>query len=155
MTTLASEKKELRERARERRAELARALPDFARRSVRYADDLSVPEGGAVAGYRALGEEADPARLLHALQAHGHEICYPRVHSKAHPLIFHVPVAHEPWLTGAFGIPEPRPDWPRAEPPILLGPLLAFGARGYRLGCGRGRRSRSAAPRSRPRGASG
>ncbi|HEY2418591.1 MAG TPA: 5-formyltetrahydrofolate cyclo-ligase, partial [Steroidobacteraceae bacterium] len=57
---------------------------------------------------------------------------------KAHPLIFHVPVAHEPWLPGTFGIPEPRTDWPRAEPSVLLVPLLAFDAEGYRLGYGGG-----------------
>jgi len=41
-------------------------------------------------------------------------------------------------MSGAFGITEPRPDWPRAFPSVLLVPLLAFDARGYRLGYGGG-----------------
>jgi 5-formyltetrahydrofolate cyclo-ligase len=134
--TIASEKRELRERARERRLVLARDVSDFAERVAGYAGN--VLSGAAVGGYRALAEEADPARLLEVLGSRGCEICYPRIHTKAHPLNFHVPVANEPWLTGAFGIPEPRPDWPRAEPSVLLVPLLAFDAEGYRLGYGGG-----------------
>jgi len=136
--TVASEKKELRERARARRIELARALPDFAERIAGFVHALPLNRGMDVAGYRARPDEADPSRLLEALKAQGHEISYPRVATKGHPLNFHVPVADEPWLTGAFGIPEPRPDWPRAIPAVLLVPLLAFDAEGYRLGYGGG-----------------
>lgn len=138
MITLASEKRALREEARARRVELSRALPDFPSRVAAYADELPIISRRAIAGYQAVGDEADPVQLLEALRARGHEICYPRVHIKAHPLAFHVPIADEPWLTGAFGIPEPRPDWPRAEPSVLLVPLLAFDAEGYRLGYGGG-----------------
>jgi len=136
--TVASKKQELRPDARARRVLLARDLPDFAERVAAYAGDLALPSGAGVAGYRALPEEADPVRLLKVLGTFGHEICYPRVGTKARPLSFHVPVAQEPWLIGAFGIPEPRPDWPRADPSILLVPLLAFDADGYRLGYGGG-----------------
>lgn len=138
MTTLAIEKRELRERARAQRAELARTQPDFAQRIAQYAAELPVTPATTVAGYRAVGDEADPSRLLDALRAQGHEICFPRVHIKAHPLAFHVPTADEPWLTGAFGIPEPRADWPSVFPAVLLVPLLAFDAEGYRLGYGGG-----------------
>jgi 5-formyltetrahydrofolate cyclo-ligase len=136
--TIASEKRELREHARARRVVLARELSDFAGRIAEYAGNLTLFSGAAVGGYRALAEEADPARLLEVLGAQGCEISYPRIHSKAHPLSFHAPVAQEPWLVGAFGIVEPRPDWPRADPSVLLVPLLAFDAEGYRLGYGGG-----------------
>ena len=132
------EKREMREQARQRRAELARALPDFASCIVKFASQLSVGAGERISGYRALPDEADPSLLLAALEAQGCEISYPRVHAKAHPLWFHVPVAHEPWQAGAFGIPEPRPDWPRTVPSLLLVPLLAFDAEGFRLGYGGG-----------------
>jgi 5-formyltetrahydrofolate cyclo-ligase len=138
MTTLSSEKQVLRDMARRRRLELARALPDFAERVARYAGELPVSVKAQVSGYRALAEEADPSELLAVLRARGCEICYPRVHMKAHPLWFHVPVAQESWHPGAFGIPEPRPGWPRAFPSLLLVPLLAFDAAGYRLGYGGG-----------------
>jgi 5-formyltetrahydrofolate cyclo-ligase len=138
MTPLPVEKQALRELARVRRQDLARALPDFAQRIAKYADDLPDSVNAQVSGYRALPEEADPSGLLNCLRTRGCEICYPRVHMKGHPLWFHVPVAQEPWLPGAFGIPEPRPDWPRALPTLLLVPLLAFDAAGYRLGYGGG-----------------
>ena len=105
-----------------------------------------------VSGYRALAEEADPSWLLSALQASGCEICYPRVHMKGQPLWFHVPVANEPWVPGAFGIPEPRADWPRAFPSVFLVPLLAFDARGYRLGYGGGYYDRTLAQFRHERG---
>jgi 5-formyltetrahydrofolate cyclo-ligase len=133
-----SEKKALRESAREKRRELATRCPDFAERIAKYIDDLSIPPVADISGYRALVEEADPSRLIALLQAQGCEISYPRVHQKAQPLWFHVPVADEPWLPGAFGIPEPRSTWPRAIPTVLLVPLLAFDNEGYRLGYGGG-----------------
>jgi len=138
MTTLPSEKQVLRDVARRRRLELARALPDFAARIATYTGELPISGNVQVSGYRALAEEADPSELLAVLRARGCEICYPRVHMKAHPLWFHVPVLQEAWRPGAFGIPEPRPDWPRAFPSLLLVPLLAFDAAGYRLGYGGG-----------------
>jgi 5-formyltetrahydrofolate cyclo-ligase len=139
------EKQEMRLRERRRRAELAHALPEFGQRIAAHIHELPIAAGARVSGYRALTEEADPSWLLVALEASGCEICYPRVHMKGHPLWFHVPVANEPWLPGAFGIPEPRADWPRAFPSVLLVPLLAFDATGYRLGYGGGYYDRSLA----------
>jgi len=136
--TVISEKQEMRLRARARRSELVHALPDFVERIAAYSGQLPVVRDARVSGYRALAEEADPSRLLEALQVPGCEISYPRVHRKGQPLWFHVPVGHEPWLSGAFGIPEPRPHWPRVFPSVLLVPLLAFDAGGYRLGYGGG-----------------
>ena len=133
-----SQKKALRETARTNRRELAVRCPDFAERIAAYVDDVPVHAPADVSSYRALAEEADPSRLVAALQARGCEISYPRVHQKAQPLWFHVPVGEEPWLLGAFGIPEPRSTWPRAFPTMLLVPLLAFDAEGYRLGYGGG-----------------
>ena len=138
MAELSSEKQVLRDAARAKRVELARALPDFTQRIAKYADNLPLSANVQVSGYRALADEADPSKLLAVLSARGCEVCYPRVHMKGHPLWFHVPVKQEPWLPGAFGIPEPRPNWPRAFPSLLLVPLLAFDAAGYRLGYGGG-----------------
>jgi 5-formyltetrahydrofolate cyclo-ligase len=138
VSNIATEKRKLREAARVTRLQLAGTLPDFAQRIAAHIDQLPIADGFRVSAYRALAEEADPSRLLQAFEARGCEICYPRVHMKGQPLWFHVPVAHEPWLPGAFGIPEPRADWPRAFPSVLLVPLLAFDAEGYRLGYGGG-----------------
>jgi 5-formyltetrahydrofolate cyclo-ligase len=135
---IVSQKKALRESARAGRRELAAHCPDFSERIATYADDLPITSPADVSGYRAVVEEADPSGLIATLQARGCEISYPRVHQKAQPLWFHVPIADEPWLTGAFGIPEPRSTWPRAFPTVLLVPLLAFDSTGYRLGYGGG-----------------
>jgi len=135
--TLVSEKKRLREVARAKRVQLAHACPDFANSIAAFADALSVGSGTKISGYVAMGDEADPAMLVEVLKARGCEICYPRVH-KGQPLTFHVPVEGEHWITSTFGVQEPRPDWPRANPTILLVPLLAFDADGYRLGYGGG-----------------
>lgn len=136
--TIASGKKELREIASARRAELARSLLGFADRIAGFASDLAIPTGTIVGGYQALPDEADASKLLEALRTRGAEVAYPRVHMKAQPLGFHVPVAGKPWQPGAYGILEPRPDWPRAFPAVLLVPLLAFDGQGYRLGYGGG-----------------
>ncbi len=131
-------KPELRLQARARRAQLAASLPDYALQLSRFAETLALPPCAIVAGYMALPDEADPSLLLENLAALGHEICFPRVHEKAHPLHFHVRIGGEEMVRGAFNIPEPRPHWPRAVPDVLLVPLLAFDAHGHRLGYGGG-----------------
>jgi 5-formyltetrahydrofolate cyclo-ligase len=134
---IVSEKKNLREAARAKRAQLARACADFAQRIAAYANELPVPRGAMMSGYVAIGDEADPAHLIAVLKTRGCEIAYPRVH-RGQPLTFHVPVEGEHWVRSAFGVLEPRPDWPLAHPTVLLVPLLAFDSDGYRLGYGGG-----------------
>lgn len=128
----------MRKQARVRRGELAAARPDLALSLARHADALLLAPHAIVAGYMALPGEADPSLLLAELAARGHEICYPRVHEKAHPLHFHVRIDGEEMALGAYNIPEPKPHWPRATPDVLLVPLLAFDAKGNRLGYGGG-----------------
>jgi 5-formyltetrahydrofolate cyclo-ligase len=41
-------------------------------------------------------------------------------------------------VPGGFGLSEPARDWPQVEPDVLVVPLLAFDARGYRIGYGAG-----------------
>ena len=132
-----SEKKMLRKVALAKRAELARACPDFSRQIAAWADALLASPGAMVSGYIAMGDEANPAQLITALQTRGCEIAYPLVH-RGQPLTFHVPVEGEHWIKSSFGVMEPRPDWPLAHPTLLLVPLLAFDKDGYRLGYGGG-----------------
>ncbi|MBV9063422.1 MAG: 5-formyltetrahydrofolate cyclo-ligase [Alphaproteobacteria bacterium] len=136
-SSIIAEKNELRGKARAKRADLARGCTDFGERIAAFTDTLPVSAGTMVSGYVAMGEEADPSLLIEALKARGCEVCYPRVH-KGQPLTFHVPVPGEHWMRSGFGVQEPRPDWPRANPKVLLVPLLAFDAQGYRLGYGGG-----------------
>ena len=135
---ISQQKKTMRAEARARRTELAHACPDFASQIARYASELPVPRHAKVSAYFALEGEADPRPLAEQFARAGCEVCFPRVHQKAQPLWFHVPVPGEHFVRSAFGVLEPRPDWPVAIPDVLLVPMLAFDAEGYRLGYGGG-----------------
>src|SRR5262249_53970840 len=94
--------------------------------------------GTIVGGYHALPEEADPALLLKALVELGCHIAFPRMVGKDLALDFHLVPDGEVLKPGAFGIHEPEAHWPSVMPQLLLVPLLAFDAKGHRLGYGGG-----------------
>jgi 5-formyltetrahydrofolate cyclo-ligase len=131
-------KSQLRQHARTRRAELAKAIPDFAARLASHAAQLDVPSNSLIGAYAALPGEADPHLLLKALVSRGHTLAFPRVEAKGAPLVFHHWKPGRELKRGTFAIAEPSADWPVAHPRILLVPLLAFDARGHRLGYGGG-----------------
>ncbi len=133
-----NDKQQLRTAARARRAELARAMPDFAARLAAHADALGISDGALVAAYVAMGDEADPQLLLKALAARGCTFAFPRVAAKGAPLVFHHAQPDREHIRSTFGVSEPAPDWPIAQPAIFLVPLLAFDAAGTRLGYGGG-----------------
>ncbi len=133
-----SSKPTLRATARARRAELARAIPDFASRLATHAAALAIPDGALVAAYVAMGDEADPHLLLQELARRGCTFAFPRVVEKTAPLAFHHRAPDRDLIRSPFGVLEPAPDWPQAEPAIFLVPLLAFDAAGTRLGYGGG-----------------
>ena len=129
-------KSELRQAARETRKALAHA--GFASALARHAESLPLTEGMIIGGYHALPEEADPALLLERLVELGCHIAFPRVAARHQPLDYHRIPDGEVLAPGAFGIHEPLDSWPRVAPGLLLVPLLAFDARGNRLGYGGG-----------------
>src|SRR5262245_47413860 len=131
-------KKLLRDAARNRRAELARTIPDFAARLAAHAADLDIPRNSLIRAYPALPNAADQHLLLKALVSTGHTLAVPRVEAKGAPLVFHHWKPGRELKRGTFGIAEPSADWPVAHPHILLIPLLAFDKRGHRLGYGGG-----------------
>jgi 5-formyltetrahydrofolate cyclo-ligase len=133
-----SSKHALRHAAREKRKSLMLASRDIALALAQYAGDLPRPGGALVGGYHAHQGEADPALLLARLVELGSAIAFPRVVAKHAPLEFHHVPDGEVLEPGSFGIPEPLAAWPRAMPTLLLVPLLAFDARGHRLGTGGG-----------------
>jgi 5-formyltetrahydrofolate cyclo-ligase len=137
--TIAALKEGVRKEALERRAalkprvsELSRSLAD------KFLSEIPIPPGASVSAYVAIGDEADPAPLLRALRADGHVIALPRVTGRGRPLDFHRHDAGQALVSGGFGLSEPARDWPQIEPDILVVPLLAFDARGYRIGYGAG-----------------
>jgi 5-formyltetrahydrofolate cyclo-ligase len=137
--TIAALKEVVRKEALERRAALKPRVTELSRRlSDVFLAHIPVPSGATVSAYVAIGDEADPTPLMHALRAQGHVIALPRVTGRGKPLDFHRYDAGQALVPGGFGLSEPSRDWPLVEPDILVVPLLAFDARGYRVGYGAG-----------------
>lgn len=131
-----SDKIHLRQLAVARRAELARACPDFARTVARL--DLPIKQGAVVSFYWPMDDEADPRALAMALAARGHSLALPAVVAKRSPLRFRLWREGDPLIVHIFGMHEPAQGAPEVTPDVLLVPLLAFDARGHRLGYGGG-----------------
>jgi len=90
--------------------------------------------GQVLAGYMALGDELDP---LAAMMAHSGPVCVPVVQGRGQALVFHRWTPDADMVTGSFKVRVPANPDP-LTPDILLVPMLAFDARGYRLGYGGG-----------------
>jgi 5-formyltetrahydrofolate cyclo-ligase len=97
-----------------------------------------IASAAIVAGFSAIGEEIDPLALLVRLAGDGYCLCLPVVPGKGLPLLFRFWMPGEATRAAVWGIQEPPPSAPALEPDVLLVPLLAFDARGNRLGYGGG-----------------
>lgn len=92
-----------------------------------------------VAGYVAVGSEADPAALLAQAHRQGARLALPHVERRSVPMRFLNWSPGEPLVTGPYGLSQP--DRARAEelsPDLFLAPLLGFDRRLHRLGQGAG-----------------
>jgi len=137
--TINARKLAMREEAMARRAVLRAATPDAAQRMARnFVDLIPIAPGAVVSAFVAIGEEADPAPLIELLRGKGHPIALPRVVRKGEKLAFHLYEPGAKLIPGVFGLSQPGKDWPEAVPDVLIVPLLAFDARGMRLGYGGG-----------------
>jgi 5-formyltetrahydrofolate cyclo-ligase len=136
----AEAKRSARETARRRRDSAHAALRASAPALIASNFLASVPlaEGSCIAGYAAIGSEADPAELLLRLSGRGHSCLLPRVATRSMPLVFNVWQPGDELVPGDHGTREPKPDAPEGRPDIVLVPLLAFDAQGRRLGYGGG-----------------
>lgn len=98
------------------------------------ADYLAPYKLRALSGYMPMRTEIDP---LPAMAAHEGPVCVPVIIGKGQPLKFREWTPGCPMIAGEFGALIPAEGaW--IEPEILIVPLLAFDARGYRLGYGGG-----------------
>lgn len=142
MSDLANQKSILRGHMREIRAEAAARDPDAAERlAARFPMKLFDRYGPVVSGYLAIGEELSPAPLLERLAEHGARLALPRIESDGR-MTFRA--ADENFREkGPFGLTQPSDQAPELAPSLVLAPLLAFDARGTRLGYGKGHYDRA------------
>lgn len=98
------------------------------------ADYLAVHRGRSLSGYMPMRTEIDP---LPAMAAHQGPVCVPVIIAKGQPLKFREWTSGCAMIAGEFGALIPAQGaW--IEPDVLIVPLLAFDAQGYRLGYGGG-----------------
>ncbi|RVT96423.1 5-formyltetrahydrofolate cyclo-ligase [Rhodovarius crocodyli] len=95
------------------------------------------PPGARVGGFWPMGEEIDIRPLMQALHARGCTILLPRTTPRGQPLEFREWHPGAVMEAGRFGTHFPA-HGAAGEPDWFLVPLLAFDARGYRLGYGGG-----------------
>jgi len=116
----------------EARAEAARAVARHFFETVAYA-----PED-VVAGYWRIRDELDCQPILVRLMDSGQKVVLPVVAGAGAPLDLRVWEADQPLYEAGFGTLAPSELAPRAEPDLILMPLLGFDAAGTRLGYGGG-----------------
>ncbi|MDP3739688.1 MAG: 5-formyltetrahydrofolate cyclo-ligase [Hyphomonadaceae bacterium] len=141
---IAERKAILRGHMKEIRTEAAARDPDAAERlAARFPMKLYDRYGPVVAGYLAIGEELDPAPLLARLARQGARIVLPRIESDG-AMTFRD--SNQATLEkGPFGLTQPSATAEIVRPNLVLTPLLAFDARGRRLGYGKGHYDRAIA----------
>ena len=91
-----------------------------------------------VSGFSSLPDEFRAWPLLRRLHGEGHALAMPVMQGKGKPLVFRAWAPGDAMDKAVWGIAEPKADKPALEPDIVLVPLLAFDAAGWRLGYGGG-----------------
>lgn len=113
----------------------AEASRQAARRFVR---EIELSSTSTVALFWSLEGEIDTKPLLHALHALGVPTALSRMQGRDRPLRFFRWAPGDPLDAGPYQVQQPLQDAPEVVPEIVLTPLLAFDAEGYRLGWGGG-----------------
>jgi len=111
----------------------------------RFLAAVAVAPGTLASAYWPMGDEIDPRPLMEALHGRGHPLALPAIRAAGQPLDFRAWRPGEPLQPAGFGTREPAESAPLVRPSLLLVPLLAFDAAGYRLGYGGGFYDRSLA----------
>jgi 5-formyltetrahydrofolate cyclo-ligase len=99
---------------------------------------LVIAAGTVVSGFMPLKSEISPLPLMRKLADAGARLALPVVAGRGKPLIMRSWQWGDPLVPGVWGIREPGPEAPEAQPDILLVPLLAFDRSGHRIGYGAG-----------------
>ena len=86
--------------------------------------------------YVSVGDEVDTHAIIRWALANGKAVSVPRVIERA--LRFVAITALEDCIPAKFGLLEPKREEAAPEPEVQVVPMLAFNARNYRLGYGKG-----------------
>jgi 5-formyltetrahydrofolate cyclo-ligase len=134
--SLADLKRAMRSEAMKRRDAIHAELGESADLAI-ASRDLPVA-GAAVSGFHPYKTEISTLPLLDRLAREGWLTALPIVQGKGLPLIFRSWKPDELLVSGLWDIQIPPDTRPIVEPDVLLVPMLAFDAQGYRLGYGGG-----------------
>jgi 5-formyltetrahydrofolate cyclo-ligase len=139
VTDLAAAKRAARAAAAVRRAALASGGAGAARRAAAHALGAIAPlhEVRTVAAYLPMRSELDPEPVMLALFGLGYLVCAPVIEGSGLPLRFRLWRPGAAVARGPLGAPSPA-DGAWITPDLVLAPLLAFDAEGWRLGYGGG-----------------
>lgn len=121
------------------RAAAAAASPGAARQAAGHllAEVAHLRGAEVIAGYLPIRSEIDARPAMLALLGLGRRVCVPVVRGSGRPLEFLAWTPEAETVRGAFGVAVPAVG-AAMEPDLLLVPMLAFDARGHRLGYGGG-----------------
>ncbi len=99
-------------------------------------------ENLVISAYMPIRTEVSPLPTMERMAARGRKICVPVIIRAGLPLEFHQWTPEAEMVKGAFGAYIPK-NGTKMIPDIVITPLLAFDAHGYRMGYGGGFYDRS------------
>ncbi len=103
-----------------------------------FFDEIAYAPEDVIAGYWRIRDELDCQPILVRLMDGAQKVVLPVVAASDAPLDLRVWEADQPLYEAGFGTLAPSDLAPRAEPDLVLMPLLGFDASGTRLGYGGG-----------------
>ncbi len=134
---IVEKKRALRAAALSKRDALA---PDFRMSAANVVAERGLPfrvyKNTVFSAYEPMRSELDPRPLLAKIVAAGGRIVLPAIVDGR--IVFRLHESGSKLVAGAFGTSEPAATARELKPDVLLVPLLAFDAKGGRLGYGKG-----------------